>query len=54
MRTLPPIKLHSAGSKKPALDLEQCSVAVCKAEVVLLAQIKTADKDRLAASTYLA
>jgi len=28
--------------------------AACKAEVVLLAQIKTADKDRLAAGTNLA
>lgn len=48
------IKLHLAGSKASASDFEQYSAAACKAEVVLLAQIKTAGKDGLAASTNLA
>ena len=39
------IKWHSVGSKESASDLEQYSAAACRAEVVLLAQIKTTDRD---------
>ena len=45
MCTSSSIKLHWAASMKSIIDLEQCSAAACKAEVVLLAQIKTTDRD---------